>query len=61
MWRRVATVGVCFLWGLIEYSMQSPFWASIFIGMGGVAFWKLFLDDETRQKLDEDNDESNAQ
>lgn len=56
MWRRVAVVAFCGCWGMIELFVQgSHFWSALFIGMGAMAFWKLFLDKETLQKLEDDS------
>lgn len=55
-WRRVAVVAVCFFMALVEFVTQSAGWASIFLVMGFVAYWKLFLDAETQRKLDEMED-----
>lgn len=52
MWRRVAVVSVCFFMAMLEFSNQAVVWATIFAAMGGVSYWKLFLDAETKAKLD---------
>jgi hypothetical protein len=56
MWRRVVIVAFCLMWGLFEFANNAPFWAIIFLAMGGMAFWKLFIDKVNLAKLeDEEN------
>jgi hypothetical protein len=44
------------MWGLFEFANNAPFWAIIFLAMGGMAFWKLFIDKVNLAKLeDEEN------
>lgn len=53
IWRRVAVVCVCAFMALLELTNNAPVWAVIFAAMGGVSYWKLFLDPETKAKLDQ--------
>lgn len=43
LWRRVAVVAVTLAWGLFEFASGSPFWGTLFLGIGGYAFWGLFI------------------
>jgi hypothetical protein len=43
LWRRVAVVAFAVGWGLFEFASGSPFWGTLFLGIGGYAFWGLFL------------------
>lgn len=43
LWRRVLVVAVCLGWGLFELISGAPFWAILFLAMGAVAIWELFL------------------
>jgi len=52
-WRRHLTVAVCFAWGLIEAITGASFWAAVFLGMSGYAFWQFGRIDWS--KYDQDN------
>ena len=43
LWRRVAVVVFAVGWGLFEFASGSPFWGTLFLGIGGYAFWGLFI------------------
>ncbi|NSX53658.1 hypothetical protein [Parasulfitobacter algicola] len=45
VWRRVSVVAIAIGWGLFELWKGEPFWAIIFIGMGGFAAWKFWTTD----------------
>jgi len=44
LWRRVATVAFCVLWGLFEASSGATFWAVLFLGLGAVTGYTFFVD-----------------
>ncbi|MGJ8622415.1 MAG: hypothetical protein ACSHW1_06515 [Yoonia sp.] len=41
VWRRVATVIVPVLWALFEFANGAPFWALVFLALGGIAAFKF--------------------
>ncbi len=43
MWRRIATVLVCFGWGTVEFVSNAPFFGIVFVGMGVVAGYQFFF------------------
>ncbi|SLN44308.1 hypothetical protein [Pseudooctadecabacter jejudonensis] len=45
VWRRVAVVAVPVLWALFEFSTGALTWGLIFMGLGGIAGWKLLTAD----------------
>ena len=45
VWRRVAVVVVPILWALFEFSTGATTWGLIFMGLGGIAAWKLLAAD----------------
>lgn len=58
VWRRIATVGVCFGWMVVEFWIGSPGWAVLFGATGVVAAYGLFVGfdpDEIRAKSEKDN------
>jgi hypothetical protein len=44
VWRRVAVIVLCALWGIVEISNGAIFWAVLFWGAGGLALWQFFFD-----------------
>jgi hypothetical protein len=40
-WRRVVTVAVPLLWAMVEFAGGAPFWALVFLALGGTAIWKF--------------------
>lgn len=44
LWIRVLVVSLCVGWAVFEFIGGSPFWGVLFLGMGGIAFWGLFVD-----------------
>ena len=45
VWRRIAVVLVPVLWALFEFSNGARAWGLIFLGLGGIAGWKLSVAD----------------
>ena len=45
VWRRIAVVAVPVLWALFEFSTGATTWGLIFMGLGGIAAWKLYTAD----------------
>jgi hypothetical protein len=45
LWRRIAVVAVCILWGGVEFATGGTLWAVLFIGVGLVAAWQFFFQD----------------
>ncbi len=43
LWRRVATVVVCFGWGAFELVGGSAFWGTLFIGLGLICSYEFFV------------------
>lgn len=43
LWRRIATVLVCLLWALFEWSNGQDIWALVFGGIGVVSAWVFFV------------------
>ena len=44
VWRRVATVAVCFGWAVVELYGGSLGWAMFVAAIGAVAAWVFFVD-----------------
>ena len=42
-WRRIATVGVTASWGIFEFLMGNHFWGTLFVGIGALSFYGLFI------------------
>ena len=42
-WRRWATALAPMAWGLFEFWMQDPFWATLFVGAGAYAGYILIF------------------
>ena len=40
-WRRYATVGSAAAWSIVEWTVGTPFWAVLFSGITGLAFYEL--------------------
>lgn len=40
-WRRYATVGSAAAWSVVEWTVGTPFWAVLFTGITGLAFYEL--------------------
>ncbi|WP_171133203.1 hypothetical protein [Ruegeria sp. HKCCA6707] len=45
VWRRVLVVIVPVLWAIFEFSTGALAWGLIFLGLGGIAGWKLYIAD----------------
>ncbi len=45
MWRRVVTAGLPLLWAMVEFANGAPFWALLFVALGGIAIWKFVTAD----------------
>ena len=43
LWRRVALVAVILGWAAIEFITGSPFWGTLFLGMGGWSIYQFFI------------------
>ncbi|MBO6552778.1 MAG: DUF3329 domain-containing protein [Roseitalea sp.] len=43
LWRRIATVGVTASWGIFEFLMGNHFWGTLFVGIGALSFYGLFI------------------
>lgn len=43
LWRRIATVGVAVSWGIFEFLMGNHFWGALFVGIGALSFYGLFV------------------
>ncbi len=44
VWRRVAVVGVCTVWALVEFLAGSMLWAILFAAIAGGSAQQLFFD-----------------
>jgi hypothetical protein len=44
MWRRIAVTLLCLGWGLFEFVMGSPFWGTLFAGLGVYCAWVFLFD-----------------
>ncbi len=52
---RLATVAVCFGWGLIEFSAGAAFWGTMFCAVGAVAVYQFFLSGHFGQENQDDS------
>ncbi len=43
LWVRIAVVGFTVTWGLFEFSIGETLWGSMFLAVGAVAFYNLFI------------------
>ena len=43
LWRRVAIVGLCFGWSLLELYWNSPFWFILFFALATYLAYEFFL------------------
>jgi hypothetical protein len=44
LWRRIAVTLLCLGWGLFEFVMGSPFWGTLFAGLGAYCAWVFLFD-----------------
>lgn len=49
LWLRTAVVVVTGAWGVFEFLSGAPFWGVLFLGVGAVAFYRLFIDFNPRK------------
>lgn len=48
-WIRILVVAICVGWSLLEFTLGSGVWGTLFLGIGAYAAWAFFLDpDRTR-------------
>ncbi len=47
LWKRIATVFVCFAWAVVEYMNGNPLWGMFFLGLGAFVFFQFFLKNNT--------------
>lgn len=47
---RLAIVGLCLGWGVFEFATDSPFWGTVFGGVGLVAAWRFFVNYNPRDE-----------
>lgn len=43
LWRRVAVTVLCLGWGVFEFVAGSPFWGTLFGGLGAYCAWAFFV------------------
>lgn len=44
LWVRVLVTLFCAIWGVVEIVTGSPFWATIFLGLGAYCVYAFFFD-----------------
>lgn len=44
VWRRIAVIVVCIGWGTVEFLTATPFWGTLFCGIGVYSAWQFFFD-----------------
>jgi len=53
LWLRVVVVVLCIGWALFEFATNSPFWGTLFGGLGVYAVWGLFITFNPRAKAED--------
>jgi hypothetical protein len=44
LWVRVLIVALCLGWAIVEFMTASPFWGTLFLGLGAYAGYRFLFD-----------------
>ncbi|MDZ5700012.1 DUF3329 domain-containing protein [Chelativorans sp. M5D2P16] len=55
LWRRVAVTALCLGWGAFEFVSGSPFWGTLFGGLGLYCVWGFLLNYQPDGGTDNEN------